>query len=582
MRWQRGMMEVVATMCLGTIVGLTGSGMKVKADDGGHEYSFRLEPVDEATGQPFYVPLGDDGKPYMGIGTENGIWASDHGTMADRKAMILPSGIEPTYRNALKAEGDTFGNRIDYVWVYKYLSLETNDSLSGGKLSEFDWEDLGVPEGNATQNHVNDLSGKFDELGSTFNQAIRYTLDLDKFEDNLDQTFNYEPTSDKVDVIQVPFKQSTAAIKLTVVTYPDKGDKTIQADYEMITGLKGKTVPFKADLADQYDLNQSSVTFNGSADQKETLVLIDKNRPRTATIHFVHTDGTQAAPDQKVTRENGQKQTVTSPTIAGETPDSKETFVDFSDAKFKEDPDQETTVTYTKPTVPATNTGTSPVQGSFVPFQVYAKQKIYRYQHIDFKKGERVQGYVKKPRIYAPVFKVVGTATSKAGNPRYKLSDGTYITAKESHIAKLFWQGKTFKKLYVVNPKGIWTHTKTTFDDQLKHLNQGTVISVVKQVKDKSMTRYQLSDGTYITGNKRYVTPNKPKTVTKVQAKGGRNLYSDVNLTRRLKHYKSGHVFVVEGWDYSHGKNPQIFGTKRYKVAGGYITGNQELVTLVE
>lgn len=215
-------------------------------------------------------------------------------------------------------------------------------------------------------------------------------------------------------------------------------------------------------------------------------------------------------------------------------------------------------------------------------FKVYGKQKFYRYKNVDFKKNERIQKYVKKPRIYAPIFKVVGTATSKAGNPRYKLSDGTYITAKSDYVAKLYWQKMTTQTMYVTNPKGIKTHATTTFNDQLSRLKQGTAVPVTKLVKVGNVTRYELPDGTYITGSKCYVTPNKPRTVIKVQGRDGRNRYSDVNLNERLQHYKKGHVFKVTGWDYSHGWNKTVHGTKRYKVAGGYITGNPKLVKIVK
>ncbi|KRN97671.1 hypothetical protein IV54_GL001247 [Levilactobacillus paucivorans] len=239
------------------------------------------------------------------------------------------------------------------------------------------------------------------------------------------------------------------------------------------------------------------------------------------------------------------------------------------------------TITYTKnPSVPSSSETGNGVGSS--SFKVYGKQKLYRYKNVDFKKNERVQKYVKKPRIYAPIFKVVGTATSKAGNPRYKLSDGTYITAKSAYVAKLYWQKMTTQTMYVTNPKGVKTHATTTFNDQISRLKQGTAVPVTKLVKVGNVTRYELPDGTYITGSKCYVTPNKPRTVIKVQGRDGRNRYSDVNLNEHLQHYKKGHIFKVTGWDYSHGWNTAVHGTKRYKVAGGYITGNPKLVKIVK
>ncbi len=239
--------------------------------------------------------------------------------------------------------------------------------------------------------------------------------------------------------------------------------------------------------------------------------------------------------------------------------------------------EQAVTITYTKNSSPATS-----APNASQSFRVYGKQKLYRYQHVDFKKSERIRKYATKPSAYAPVFTVVNTTQSKAGNPRYELSDGSYITAKSAYVGKLFLEDETAKTLYVTNPKGIWTHTATDFSDQLNHLKQGSKVAVTKLVKDGDTTRYQLANGTYVTGNQRYVTTDKPQWVTRVKAEGGRNLYSDVDLTHRLKHYRKGHIFTVKGWDYSYGHNQLISGTKRYKISGGYITGNPKLVKIIK
>ncbi|KRO04873.1 hypothetical protein IV54_GL000762 [Levilactobacillus paucivorans] len=243
---------------------------------------------------------------------------------------------------------------------------------------------------------------------------------------------------------------------------------------------------------------------------------------------------------------------------------------------------QPVTVTYIKnsstPVTPA------PTPSTPATFQVYGKQKFYSYQNVDFKKSERVKKYAKKPSVYAPVFTVVKTTQSKAGTPRYQLSDGTYITAKSAYVGKLFLR-KNVKTLYVTNPRGTWTHGTVMFyypTQLLHHLNQGTKVTVTHLIKNGPVTRYMLADGTFITGNKSYVTTTKPKKVIHVKARDGRNLYSDVNLTHRLKHYRKGHIFTVKSWDYSHGHNLSVSGTKRYKVAGGYITGNPKLVKIVK
>ncbi|WP_261810635.1 DUF5776 domain-containing protein [Levilactobacillus humaensis] len=270
------------------------------------------------------------------------------------------------------------------------------------------------------------------------------------------------------------------------------------------------------------------------------------------------------------------------PNVPGYT--ANKSSVTFDKSKVDASGVQPVTVTYVKNSSTPVTPDPTPTPSTPATFQVYGKQKFYSYQHVDFKKSERVKKYAKKPSVYAPVFTVVKTTQSNAGNPRYQLSDGTYITAKSAYVGKLFLR-KNVKTLYVTNPRGTWTHGTVMFNyptQLLHHLKQGTKVTVTHLIKNGPVTRYTLPDGTFITGNKRYVTPTKPKKVIHVKARDGRNLYSDVNLTHRLKHYRKGHIFTVKSWDYSHGHNLSVSGTKRYKIAGGYITGNPKLVKIVK
>jgi len=92
------------------------------------------------------------------------------------------------------------------------------------------------------------------------------------------------------------------------------------------------------------------------------------------------------------------------------------------------------------------------------------------------------------------------------------------------------------------------------------------------------MTRYELTDGTYITGNKQFVSPTKPTTPTRVKTKTKVRLYQTVGLKQIRKTYKKGTLITIKGWDYSHGTNYSLTGTKRYRVANGYITANPKFV----
>ncbi|WP_135368582.1 DUF5776 domain-containing protein [Levilactobacillus suantsaiihabitans] len=230
------------------------------------------------------------------------------------------------------------------------------------------------------------------------------------------------------------------------------------------------------------------------------------------------------------------------------------------------------------------NTGNSNANNtttSVSPFKVYGKKKLYRYSHATFTNNRRVQTHAKKVKAHAPVFTVVGKTTSKTGAARYVLNDGTHITAKADYVGKLYW-ASDYRKLYVTHPKGINTYKSTTLNQKVKSLKQGTAVTVKAVAKKGQMTRYRLADGTYITGNKQYVSPTKPKTVKQVKAKTRVRVYQDVNLNKVVKTYQPGKVIKVNGWNHSRGDVHHVSGVKRYKVAGGYITANSKYVKVVK
>jgi len=228
---------------------------------------------------------------------------------------------------------------------------------------------------------------------------------------------------------------------------------------------------------------------------------------------------------------------------------------------------------------------TSTVKG----LKIYSKKAIYLYKNATFNKSQRLASYAKKTRVEAPVFTVTSEAKSKNGALRYKVTTEAgktgYVTANSAYTAPLYWAGN-YKTLYVINPAGTYEYKSTKFSksNRVKLLKQSTVVKVKKVVKSGLTTRYLLTNGNYISGNKEWTSPTKPTKPAKVQNKGALNLYSYVNLKHEIKHYKasSKHVFTVKKWDYSNGRAQHKGNTLRYKVAGGYISGNTKLVKSVK
>lgn len=217
---------------------------------------------------------------------------------------------------------------------------------------------------------------------------------------------------------------------------------------------------------------------------------------------------------------------------------------------------------------------------------VYAKQAIRVHKNATFKKGEGTF-YQKKPRIYAPVFKVTGVAYSKNGLLRYKVKGG-YITANPDFVAPVYYSGKQ-RKVTVISPKGIYLHKGPGFkqSDRKKatFLKQGTMVkNIVRVVRHGQFaTRFYLANGSYITGNKLFVSTKAPYMPYKVYNIKAINQYKTVNLNGKLGHYANKprtqrSVFKVNKWDYSRGDVRTMHGVKRYKVKGGYITANPKYV----
>ncbi|KRK77285.1 hypothetical protein FD30_GL000203 [Levilactobacillus namurensis DSM 19117] len=149
-----------------------------------------------------------------------------------------------------------------------------------------------------------------------------------------------------------------------------------------------------------------------------------------------------------------------------------------------------------------------PMGRPFKPFMIYLKRALNRYLRATFKRNQIQQHYRQYSRQTAPTFKVVGTQRSSQGRLRYRLSDGSFVTARKAFTANLYWQGKTYTRLRV--GRTIYQHSqaKLTRKSRIKVLKRGQVVRIKRMIVRRGyMTRYQLTNGQYVTGNKQFVTP---------------------------------------------------------------------------
>lgn len=539
--------------------------------------SFTLNPVDEKA----KTLLLDEGQNTLEV-------KYDEGTSAK------------TYGEVLTELADN--KDIDYRAVLNYFATVNNDPFYGTpiglwmEIRFFNWleEKYGTLTSERALSLYNNWGSGTEKFAYKETVPQRYSLPAEYLEKQLDVPLKEDGR------LNIMFKNSEPGLGLELNSIGVDGavDGTFRTEKEAIHGLKGESI----DMTHPAIVRRVGDSIKHTPDKKtvkfddETLAsqpaVVNYHLAKFAKIQYLFADGDQvAAPEKTVESYGAQKESVESPVIAGFTADRPSVELDFKDYNFGENDVQETVYYVADKTGGGGGDNNNNGNGdnnngnetAVTPFNVYSKQKFYSYKNVDYKKNERVKGYAKKVRAHAPVFTAVAKATSKAGNPRYKLADGTYISAKNEYVANLYWQGDN-KKLYVTHANGsnVYKSTAMNAKNKVKHLKQGTAVNVKRIVRKDHMTRYELANGTYVTGNKSRVSANKPTNAKQVQTKTKIKLYKDVNLTKAVKVYKKGQKINVKGWDHSHEKFDNITGKKRYKVAGGYITASRNLVRVVK
>ncbi|MCV3739957.1 BspA family leucine-rich repeat surface protein [Lentilactobacillus hilgardii] len=222
---------------------------------------------------------------------------------------------------------------------------------------------------------------------------------------------------------------------------------------------------------------------------------------------------------------------------------------------------------------------------------VYSIKKIGLYKTTDFTKNNRRSWYAKKPRINRPMFVVTGYARSANGNLRYQVRDVNhksktkgqtgYITASQKYIRFVYYATKQ-SMITVINPRGVNAYRKVNLTGKVKNYRQGTLLRVKGIVKHNLTTRYVLTNGDYITANRKLINMGRHKQVKSVKTKQAINRYSNVSLTKKNQSIAKNRMLKVYGYDYSRKNDISEHGTLRYRVAGGYITANTKYVRVYQ
>lgn len=147
---------------------------------------------------------------------------------------------------------------------------------------------------------------------------------------------------------------------------------------------------------------------------------------------------------------------------------------------------------------------------------VYATKKIYLYKNATFKKAQRIATYPKAKRVNRPMFVVTDYARSKGGALRYKVRDVNhgsktagkvgYITANRKYVVPVYYASMPKdKKITIISKKGVNAYRNVNLTKKVKHYKKGAHLTVKKIVKHRLTSRYVLSNGSYVTANKKLI-----------------------------------------------------------------------------
>lgn len=107
-------------------------------------------------------------------------------------------------------------------------------------------------------------------------------------------------------------------------------------------------------------------------------------------------------------------------------------------------------------------------------------------------------------------------ARSKAGVLRYKVRDVNhksktagkvgYITANRKFVVTAYYASMPKnKRITVIAKKGVNAYRQANLTKKVTHYKAGTRLKVKKLVKHNLTTRYQLTNGQFVTANKKLV-----------------------------------------------------------------------------
>lgn len=217
-----------------------------------------------------------------------------------------------------------------------------------------------------------------------------------------------------------------------------------------------------------------------------------------------------------------------------------------------------------------------------LPNKVVAVKSLALYRKPNFSKNSKLNSFAKMPQMRQAQFQVLGVVKAKNGRLRFHVKDINkhsktykrtgYITAAKSFVQTADYTTFT-KRVTVINAKGLNSYKSSKLTGKVKHhYRQGQVLKIKRLIHRGQSFSFMLTNGSYVTANRQQVKAGKVRFPKSVKTKHRISLYSEAELKHRKHSINVNSTLKITGWDYSQ------HGTLRYRVAGGYITANHNLV----
>ncbi|MFD1454485.1 BspA family leucine-rich repeat surface protein [Levilactobacillus lanxiensis] len=210
-------------------------------------------------------------------------------------------------------------------------------------------------------------------------------------------------------------------------------------------------------------------------------------------------------------------------------------------------------------------------------------RKLGLYRQPTFTSRQRLTWYKRQPRGRQPQLVVIGQRLSRHGRPRYRVRDVNhqsptyrltgYVTTQPAYVQPTYYSPRQRARVItVINPRGVNQYRRATLTGKVRHVRQGQQLRVKRLVRHHLTTRFYLTNGQYVTANRQLVQTGRQSYPQHIRAKRAIVLYRDANCQQRKRRVPAGRRLTVRGWDFSD------HGTRRYRVAGGFVTANPRFV----